>query len=83
MSRYAYDKNTGTSTLIAGASKGGIDNVDDQLSTTSENPVQNKVITNALEEMKTEIGQGELPIAVPINPSSPSSLANGSIWIED
>ena len=41
-----------------GMSSGGSITIDDQLSTTSENPVQNKVITNALNDKQNGLTTG-------------------------
>ena len=82
MSRYIYDKVN--KVLIP--SDGNIP-VDNALSSTSNNPVQNKVVKTEIDSLRsdlnslrTNISSGAQAIGIPINPST-TPTSDGSIWI--
>lgn len=54
-----YQNKNAIKVKIEGGGGGGDITVDDALSTTSENPVQNKVITNKVNEIESSIGDVE------------------------
>ena len=72
MSRSIYDKTNKVRIPISGAE---IPNVDSSLSTTSENPVQNKVIKGALDNKQDILTLDETPTQ-----NSANFVTSGSIY---
>lgn len=96
MAQYIDNKQYGTGSLIPGSGSGGGGDitVDDQLSTTSTNPVQNKVITNELNKKVDGTSLSKVATSgdyddllnkptIPTVPTNVSAFINDSGYVQD